>query len=122
MKPLCTGIDIIEIARISKALEIHGERFLHRVFTLQERQYCLGKTSPTPSLAARFAAKEAVSKAIGTGIGSHLRWKDIEIIKVHNQPSVRLPQHIYEQFGIKKILLSLSHCRDYATAIAIALG
>src|SRR5207237_8479618 len=76
---LGSGIDIIEVARIRASLERFGERFLRRVLRPDEIGYCFLYKSPAPYVAARFAAKEAVSKAFGTGIGRHLGWQDIEI-------------------------------------------
>ena len=78
---LGTGIDIIEVARIRASHEKFGERFLKRILRPGEIAYCLGHKQPAPFLAARFAAKEAVSKAFGTGIGAHLGWHDMEICR-----------------------------------------
>lgn len=115
------GTDIIEIIRIRKAIRTHGQRMLDRIFTKKEQEYCLNLGNPYPSFAARFAGKEAVAKALGTGIGKTLKWKDIEIVKSHQQPKVCLPPHVYEELGISDILLSISHSRHYATAVAITL-
>ena len=79
MKILGTGVDIVETARIAGSLDRHGERFLARVFLEGERAYCGKMASPERCYAARFAAKEAVSKAFGTGIGAALGWLDIEV-------------------------------------------
>src|SRR5438093_2914460 len=76
---LGTGIDIIEVARIRSALEKFGQRFLQRILHPDEIAYCFLYKSPAPHVAARFAAKEAISKAFGTGIGRHLAWQDMEI-------------------------------------------
>ncbi|QVE49011.1 holo-ACP synthase [Chlamydia crocodili] len=115
------GTDIIEISRIRKAIKTHNQRMLDRIFTKKEQEYCLRLTNPYPSFAARFAGKEAVSKALGTGIGKIISWKDIEILKSSKQPEVHLPPRIYKKLGISKVLLSISHSREYATAMAIAL-
>ncbi|WP_348664015.1 holo-ACP synthase [Chlamydia vaughanii] len=115
------GTDIIEISRIRKAIETYGQRVLNRIFTRQEQEYCLKQTNPYPSFAARFAGKEAVAKALGTGIGKVVGWKDIEILKSSKQPEVLLPSGMYKELGISKVLLSISHSREYATAVAITL-
>ena len=76
---LGTGIDLIEVARIASSFEKFGERFVNRILLPDEIAYCQSHKNPAPFLAARFAAKEAVSKAFGTGIGAQLGWQDIEI-------------------------------------------
>ncbi|MDR0535148.1 MAG: holo-ACP synthase, partial [Puniceicoccales bacterium] len=73
------GVDLVEIPRIRALVERHGEAFLQKVFTQEERAWCMALGTPWPSLAARFAAKEAVSKAFGTGIGGELDWKSIGV-------------------------------------------
>lgn len=116
------GTDIIEITRIQRAIETYGERILNKIFTKAEQDYCLKLAYPYPSFAARFAGKEAVAKALGTGIGKLVAWKDIEICKSsRKQPQVLLPPRIYEEFEISRISLSISHSREYATAVAIVL-
>ncbi|AAP05214.1 holo-ACP synthase [Chlamydia caviae] len=115
------GTDIIEISRIRKAIKAHSQRILNKIFTKREQEYCLSLTNPYPSFAARFAAKEAVAKALGTGIGKVVRWKDIEILKSSKHPEVYLPERVYKELGISKVLLSISHSREYATAVAVTL-
>ncbi|ACZ33289.1 holo-(acyl-carrier-protein) synthase [Chlamydia pneumoniae LPCoLN] len=122
MEIIHIGTDIIEISRIRKAIATHGNRLLNRIFTEAEQKYCLEKTDPIPSFAGRFAGKEAVAKALGTGIGSVVAWKDIEVFKVSHRPEVLLPSHVYAKIGISKVILSISHCKEYATATAIALA
>ncbi|SPN73457.1 Holo-[acyl-carrier-protein] synthase,4'-phosphopantetheinyl transferase,3-oxoacyl-[acyl-carrier protein] reductase,holo-[acyl-carrier-protein] synthase,4'-phosphopantetheinyl transferase superfamily [Chlamydia serpentis] len=117
-----TGTDIIEISRIRNALSVHGKRLLNRIFTEREQTYCLQKTDPVPSLAGRFAGKEAVAKALGTGIGGVVAWKDIEIFIIGQRPEVALPLRVYAEIGITKVILSISHCKQYAVATAIALA
>ena len=91
MKIIGTGIDIVESARLAESIQRHGERFLARVFTEGERQYCAAMKKPETFYAARFAAKEAVSKAFGTGIGAQLGWLDIEVRrKASGEPFVVL--------------------------------
>ena len=114
-----TGIDLLEVARIKKATERWGERFLHRVFTQQERDYCQRKAHPEQSLAARFAAKEAVLKAIGTGLSGGIRWTDIEVANDEKgKPGVRLGKRILQKVGKRKVLLSISHTKEFAIAQA----
>src|SRR5262245_60414259 len=86
-----TGIDLIEVSRIRSVLAKHGERFLGRVLGQVEIEYCMEQREPAPFVAARFAAKEAVSKAFGTGIGARLGWQDIEVRRLASgQPMVAL--------------------------------
>ncbi len=117
------GIDIIEVSRIRAAHERFGERFLQRLLRPAEIAYCLGHKSPAPRLAARFAAKEAIAKAFGTGIGERLGWQDLEIARRESgEPFVILhggaPELLRDRGG-SRILLSLSHTENYATAVAI---
>jgi len=120
---LGTGIDIIEVARIAASYEKFGERFVKRILLPDEIAYCLGHRRPAPFLAARFAAKEAVSKAFGTGIGAQLGWQDIEIRrKESGEPFVVLHGKGGEFFaarGAKKMHVSLSHTEHYAAATAV---
>ena len=120
---LGTGIDIIEVARIKASYEKFGERFLNRILRPDEIAYCLSHKNPAPFLAARFAAKEAISKAFGTGIGAQLGWQDLEVgRKETGEPFVILReagQNLLEQRGAKIVHLSLSHTEQHATAMAI---
>jgi len=120
---LGTGIDIIEVARIAASLEKFGDRFLNRILVADEIAYCRAHKNPAPFLAARFAAKEAVSKAFGTGIGTQLGWLDIEVRKKESgEPNVVLHSKGAELFaarGAKKIHISLTHTEIYAAATAI---
>ena len=87
------GTDIIDVDRIRKSHERHTERFLNRIYTKDEQAYCFGMRNPHPHLAARFAAKEAISKAFSTGIGEHLGWKSMSIAKgERNEPIVVLDE------------------------------
>jgi len=116
---LSTGIDLVEVNRIETAVARYGARFLERVFTDGELARCRGQPQ---QLAARFAAKEAVSKALGTGIQSG--WREIEIVSdPRGKPSVRLSGSAAQraaQIGLQTFALSLSHTRDYAIALVIA--
>jgi holo-[acyl-carrier protein] synthase len=113
------GVDLLEVARIKKALDRWGERFLHRVFTQGERDYCKRKAHPEQSLAARFAAKEAVLKAIGTGLSGGISWTDVEVVNdERGKPGVRLGERIVRRIGKRKVLLSISHTKEFAIAQA----
>lgn len=120
---LGTGIDIIEVSRVTAAYERHGERFVNRILRPAEIAYALSHKKPGPFLAARFAAKEAVSKAFGTGIGAQLGWQDIEVCrKETGEPYVVLHDggaRLLEARGGRVVHLSLSHTENYATAMAI---
>ena len=120
---LGTGIDIIEVARIASAYEKFGERFLNRVLLADEIAYCLSHKNPAPFIAARFAAKEAISKAFGTGIGAQLGWQDMEICKKESgEPFVVLHgkgKKLFRSRRAKRLLVSLSHTVNYAAATAV---
>lgn len=118
------GTDIIEIDRIRKALEKSSTSFSVKVFTESEINYCESKKNAKfKSYAARFAAKEAVAKALGTGIDEGIRWKDIEVLNdMRGKPHINLygkARDIYEALGGSEISLSLSHCENYAVAFAV---
>ena len=120
------GTDIIECLRIAQMIERHGEHFINRVYTDHEIQYCSARKSATQHYAGRWAAKEAILKAIGTGWIRGISWRDVE---VHNlpggQPVVKLrggAREAVEQRGITDVLISISHCRSHATAYALAKG
>ena len=119
---LRTGIDLIEISRIQEALDKHGDRFLHRVFTDREIAEVGDRID---SLAARWAAKEAVAKAFGTGIGN-VQWKEIEILRGPNrEPVLHLhgnAKTLAEKDGLTTWSISLSHTEVYAVAMAVAMG
>ncbi len=119
---LKTGIDIIEIHRIQTALDRHGERFLRRVFTDLELLECHGRAE---ALAVRFAAKEAASKALGTGIGP-IGWRDIETLhKWSGEPYLVLhgsAEELAQQSGLSEWSVSLSHSNENAIAVVVASG
>jgi holo-[acyl-carrier protein] synthase len=123
---LGTGIDIIEVARIRTSLEKFGERFGQRILLPDEIAYCLSHKTPAPFVAVRFAAKEAISKAFGTGIGASLGWQDMEICKKESgEPFVVLHgkgKKLFESRGAKQLLVSLSHTQNYAAATAVLEG
>ncbi len=120
---LGTGIDLIEVARIASSFEKFGERFVNRILLPDEIAYCQSHKNPAPFLAARFAAKEAVSKAFGTGIGAQLGWQDIEIRrKETGEPFVVLHgkgAELLAARGARRLHLSLTHTENYAAATAI---
>jgi holo-[acyl-carrier protein] synthase len=114
------GCDIIEISRIQRSIDHHGELFLNKIFTSPEQLYCQRFRIPTPHYAVRFAAKEAISKAFAVGISSQLSWLDMEIS--HNEtgkPIVLFQPRIEVQFNNPRIEITLSHCKEYAMAVAI---
>jgi len=123
---LGTGIDIIEVARIQASFEKFGERFLKRILRPAEIDYCLTHRKPAPFLAARFAAKEAISKAFGTGIGKQLGWQDMEVGRRESgEPFVILHdrgQTLLQERNGRMVHLSLSHTQHYASALAILEG
>ena len=123
---LGTGIDIIEVARIAASYEKFGEKFVNRILLPEEIAYCLTHKNPAPFLAVRFAAKEAISKAFGTGIGAALGWRDMEIRrKESGEPSVVLHgkgRELFAARGAQQVLVSLSHTEHYAAATAILEG
>jgi holo-[acyl-carrier protein] synthase len=120
MSVLSVGVDIVEIERIAAVLERHGSRFLQRIYTEREVAYCRGRVA---ELAARFAAKEAASKALGTGMRG-IRWRDIEVL-----PDGRGKPLLYlhgaalaraQELGLREFAVSLSHSRDFAVAVVAA--
>ena len=117
------GTDIIEVARIRASYERFGERFVSRILLSSETQYCLSHKDPAPFLAARFAAKEAVSKAFGTGIGGSLGWLDIEVRrKASGEPFVELHgkgADLLKARNGRALHLTLSHTTEHATATAV---
>ena len=118
-----TGIDLVEVERIEDAIAKYGERFLNRVFTENELSYCRGRPH---ELAARFAAKEAVSKLLGVGIQHRdgVDWREIEVISgERGKPSVQLSgkaKQRAQEIGFEKFSLSLSHSRDHAITMIVA--
>lgn len=120
---LC-GVDIIEIDRIKRSFEKMGDSFRDRIFTRDEVEYCESKNAVKhKSYAARFAAKEAVSKAFGTGMGDRIGWKDIEIQNDENgKPYVNLlgkARELFDEVNGVGISISLSHSENYAVAFAV---
>lgn len=119
---LRTGVDMIEVERIRSAAERHGERFFERFYTPAERAHCGDRY---PALAVRFAAKEAVAKALGTGIGD-VRWVEIEIVHDDRGRPVLIlhgaAADLAARLGLKEWSISLSHTHEHAVAFVVAMG
>jgi holo-[acyl-carrier protein] synthase len=114
------GSDFVEIERIKKSVERHGTHFLNRILSQQEQDYCYQFQEPFSHIAGRFAAKEAIAKAMGTGIGALLSWLDIEIINdTQGKPIVTLSETARKRFQNPIIFLTISHSHDHALAVAI---
>jgi holo-[acyl-carrier protein] synthase len=125
MTILGTGLDATEIPRIREVLERHGDRFLQRVYTEDEIAYCRRHRDPAPSLAARFAAKEAAMKALGTGAAFGVTWRDVEVVRHGGPPQLRLhgvALRRFEAMGARSSLITLTHSRDLALAHVMLLG
>lgn len=113
------GCDIIEVSRIKEVLEKHGQHFKDRTFTKSEQAYCDSKREPERHYAVRFAAKEAVAKALGCGFGKELSFLDIEISRTETgKPLAALTESAKSHHNDPDILISLSHCKEYAQAVA----
>ncbi len=124
---LGVGVDLVETARMKDSVDRWGRRFTERVFGETERQYCEDKAEPWRHYAGRFAVKEAVSKAFGTGIGEHIGWLDIEVMRnaETGAPSVQLSpraRDLARQRGGGEVLISLSHTKRYAVAQAVLVA
>ncbi len=120
------GTDIVECPRIGKMIEQHGELFLRRVYTDREIRYCQARKHAIEHFAGRWAAKEAILKALGTGWSRGIAWTDMEVRNQTGGAPVVLigggAKEVALQRGIRNILISISHCRTYATAYALAVG
>ncbi len=118
-----TGVDIAEVPRIRESVERFGDRFLHRIFTEGEIRYCEAKATRFESYAARFAAKEAGMKALGTGWSHGVRWRDIEVVRPKGQrPTIQFHGQaaaIAAKLGSKNISLSITHTAEQALAHVI---
>ena len=120
------GVDLVENARMRAVLERWGAHFKDRIFRPAEQQYCEACGRPWQHFAGRFAVKEAVSKALGTGIGRPVGWLDIEVVRgASGAPTVRLhggARALARRRGVDRVLVSLAHTRNYAVAHALVLG
>lgn len=117
------GVDLIEIERVKWAHEKHGQRFIDRLFTAGEAKYCLRKKDPYPSLAGRFAAKEAVIKAFSHGFGGRWKWTQIEVVReISGKPTLQLTgimEKLRVERKINRIHLTLAHSKRDATATVL---
>ncbi len=119
------GCDLAEVGRIRALLERHGARFLRRVYTVQEAQTCLARRDAAPGLAARFAAKEAALKALGTGIAKGITFTEVELVSEGGRPGLRLhgkAQARSRALGVRALHVSISHERTHAMAMVIMEG
>jgi holo-[acyl-carrier protein] synthase len=118
------GTDLIETKRVQESIDRYGERFLERVFTEGEIAYCRRKKNSGESFAARFAAKEAGAKALGTGISRGVTWKELEVRReVSGKPTLHLSgraAELAEAMGVRRLQLSLTHSRELAMAVVVA--
>ena len=118
-----SGIDLVEIRRIQQSVERYGERFLNRVYTAAEQAYCLRKRKSAESLAARFAAKEAGAKALGTGIRYGVNWLEIEVVREPSgRPTLRFhgrAAQIAARLGAVRAALSITHTAELAMASVV---
>jgi len=121
-----TGIDITEVPRVAESMARFGERFLRRIYTEEEIRYCDSKANRVERYAARFAAKEAAMKALGTGWSRGIRWRDIEVYRQPgSRPTIRFHGKASEfaaRMGVTNIALSLSHTAEQAIASVILEG
>jgi holo-[acyl-carrier protein] synthase len=126
MNILGIGTDVVEVLRIAQMIERPGELFIQRVYTPFEIDYCNARKAATQHFAGRWAAKEAILKALGTGWARGLSWTDMEVRNDEaGRPSVRLgggAREVCEKLGITDMMITISHCRTHATAFAIAVG
>lgn len=124
MGGIAHGVDMVDCKRLRQAIDRHGDRFLHRVFTPAELNYCLGKKREIEHLAGRFAAKESVLKLLGTGLIGKMKWTDIEVVnEASGAPKARLSGECLEvarRKNLGEIQISISHIETHAIASAIA--
>ncbi len=120
------GTDITECLRIAQMIERHGELFINRVYTPLEIQFCQSRLHATQHFAGRWAAKEALLKALGTGWRRGISWRDIEVVSEGGgAPSMQMhgeASNVAKHLGIERVMISISHCRSHATAYALAVG
>src|SRR5436305_2714948 len=126
MSVIGIGVDLVECVRIRRSIDRFGDRFLHRVFTEGEIEYSMSMKFPERHLAARFAGKEAASKAFGTGIGRTMGWRNIDIRKKESGEPFLVFSGPAETFaaerGVTSALITLSHTEAYAVAYAVLQG
>jgi holo-[acyl-carrier protein] synthase len=126
MQILGIGTDIVECLRIARLIERHGELFVGRVYTDAEIEYCRARKAATQHYAGRWAAKEAVLKALGSGLRSGISWRDIEVANdARGAPIIALhggAKELLDRAGAQRVHVTISHCRSHAVAYAIAEG
>lgn len=125
MNILGLGFDATDIPRVAELFERYGSRFLERVFTAGEIAYCTRRRNPVPHLAARFAAKEAGMKALGTGHSRGVLWRDLEVVRLAGPPQLRLhggAARRAERMGVHSSLLTITHSESLAMAQVLLLG
>lgn len=114
------GIDLMSVVRVEQAVERYGGRFLARIFTPAEVEFCAKLCRPYPSYAARFAAKEAFSKALGTGLRGKISWQEVEVCdNEKTRPTLKISGRAKEILGGRRVHLSLTHLDDYAAAVVV---
>jgi holo-[acyl-carrier protein] synthase len=117
------GTDLIETRRVQESIDRFGERFVERIFTAGEIAYCMRKKNSAESFAARFAAKEAGAKALGTGISRGVSWKEFEVRReTSGRPSLHLSgraEELAKEMGVRRVQLSLTHSRELAIAVVV---
>jgi holo-[acyl-carrier protein] synthase len=117
------GIDVVEVSRVQRAIDSWGNVFLGKIFTPQELDYARSKKNPTPHIAARFAVKEAVAKALATGWSGGFRWKDVEVENdAAGKPAVVLYGRVKELLHGSRVLVSISHSENVVVACAVIEG
>jgi holo-[acyl-carrier protein] synthase len=119
------GLDATDLPRIADTLQRFGDRFLRRVFTEGEIAYCTRRRDPVPSLAGRFAVKEAAMKALGTGLSQGVIWKDIEVVRTVGPPQLRLhgvAARRAESMHVRRTLVTITHAETIALAQVMLLG
>ncbi len=126
MRIIGIGVDIVEIARFESALKNSGQAFIDRLFLEDEQSYCSPQREPARCFAARFAAKEAVAKALGTGFGAQLEWHNVEVRRrASGEPFIVLNgigADTAKRLGVSEFFLSISHGESYAVANVVAVG
>jgi len=123
MNIVSIGVDLCEISRLSKLISEHGDRFLKKVYTPREITYCSKKVNGMLNFAARFAAKEALLKALGTGLAAELNWKDVEVLNdAQGKPHFKFYGKVSRFISGRKVLLSLTHTNDNALAFVVIQG
>lgn len=119
-------MDLVETARIGRAVDRHGQRFMGRIFTPGELVYCTGKKQVALHLAGRFAAKEACAKALGAGIGARIGWTDMDISHdAAGKPVMKITgkaQELSRELGVARVHLTITHTRDHAAAVVVLEG